>query len=145
MCTLQIRFGVLRMLCRNLQEQRNNKRCTMQNKTNPRAQICLSALDSVLPCGGCERLWVCACLCGLPLRYATPPPRSRGTCLARAVDASLVTLIHCHSSRAPSRVYKRTLVYDRSLARSKMTNLWVRFKVANGNTNTHTDKVRKLI
>ena len=100
-------------------------------------------LDYMLPFGGCEPLWVCACLCGPPLRYATPPHKSRGTCLARAgVAAKQLTPIHCHSTRAPSRVYPRRLVLNLTLARSNMTNLWVKFKPAN---NGRTDKAQKKV
>ena len=48
---------------------KSNKLLPITKQT--RAQRRLSALDSVLPCGGCEPLWVCVCLCGPPLRCAT--------------------------------------------------------------------------
>ena len=94
-------------------------RAKKQQQSKPARKV-----DSVLPCGGCEPLWVCACLCGPPLRYTTPPSRSRGRCLARVVVAAKqITLVHCHSTRAPSRVYIRTLVSNHSLARSNLSQV----------------------
>ena len=61
LCTLQIRFGVLRMLCRDLQERRDNK-------SNPRAKsiLCFPVVG-VSRCG-CVRACV-GRLCAMPLLH----------------------------------------------------------------------------
>ena len=116
-CTAQC---AVRMLYRNLQERRNN------NKSNPRAKSILCF----------PRWWVCACLCGPPLRCATPPPRSKGTCLARVVVTSkLLISVHCNSTRAPSCVYTRKLVLNRSLARSNLSQVQGR-ELTHGRTHS---------